>query len=75
MSYLQFGQTRILAKNFHSVYELTDIYTIDLSKVVVSDPVSVDHDLKYMVGYEVKPLKIIPLHIKTPVKCLSNGVK
>ena len=71
----EFDQVKVSSKKFNSVYLLTDVYSIDLDKVRVSKSIQCgEHDAKYIVGYEKKPGDIIPLHIKTPVNCSSNGV-
>ena len=37
---LKFGQKEITTKDFYGQREITDIFTIDVNKVVVSDKVS-----------------------------------
>ena len=75
MSVFKFGQVEVASKDFHSTYQVTDIESIDLDKITVSEGVVVNkHDMRYTIGYEVEPGKIIPLYIKTPKNCLSSGV-
>ena len=63
------------SKKFNGVYELTDVYSMNMDKITVSKPIQCgEHDDKYIVGYEKEPGTIIPLHIKTPVNCSSNGI-
>ena len=75
VSAYKFGQAEVKATMFNTTYELTDIYSINLNKIRVSNIIECGkHDAKYIVGYEKEPCNIIPLHIKTPKKCYSNGV-
>lgn len=70
---LKFGQIEIACKDFYSTYQVTD--AIDLEKIVVSDGFTANkQDTRFTIGYEVAPGKIIPLFIKTPKNCSSNGV-
>jgi len=70
---LKFGQIEIASKNFYSDYQV--INDIDLDKIRISEGVTANnHDMRYTLGYEVKTGKIIPLFIKTPKNCSSNGV-
>ena len=72
---LRFGQLEISKKEFQSQYEVTDIYCIDLQKITVSDGFTANKcDTRSLIGYEVDSGKIIPLFIKTPKNCSSNGV-
>ena len=58
-----------------SKYQVTDVFSIDLEKIVVSKGSSVNkHDMRYTIGYKVNPTKVIPLYIKTPKNCWSSGV-
>ena len=52
---LKFGQKEVTAKNFYKQRQITDIFTIDMNKVVVSDKVSCNNgkDCHYIVGYQV----------------------
>ena len=76
MSYFKFGQIEIASKDFCKQKQLTDIFTIDVNKVVVSDKVSCNDgkDWRYIVAYQVHGETIIPLLIKTPKNIFSNGV-
>ena len=62
---LKFGQKEVTAKEFYSQGQVTDIFTIDMNKVVVSDKVSCNNgkDCRYIVGYQVDGA-LIPLFIK-----------
>ena len=72
---LKFGQKEVTTKDFHGQRQITDIFTIDADKVVVSDKVSCNNgkDGRYIVGYQVNEA-LIPLSIKTPKNVFSYGV-
>ena len=40
MSSFKFGQIKVASKDFHNQRQITDIFTIDVSKMVLSDKVS-----------------------------------
>ena len=63
----EFGQKEVTIKDFYRLRQITDIFTIDVNKVVVSDKVSCNNgkDCHYIVGYQVDGA-LIPLFIKTP---------
>ena len=65
----KFGQKEIPAK------ETTDLFTINVNKVVVSDKESCNNgkDQRYIVGYQVDEAPM-PLFIKTPKNIFSYGV-
>ena len=50
---LKFGQKEVRTKEFHGQRQITDIFTIDLNKVVVSDKVSCNNgkECRFIVGY------------------------
>ena len=52
---LKFGQKDFTTKDFYGQGQITDIFTIDVNKVVVSDKVSCNNgkDCRYIVGYQV----------------------
>ena len=52
---LKFGQKEVTMKDFYGQRQITDIFTIDVNKVVVSDKVSWNNgkDCRYIVGYQV----------------------
>ena len=54
-----------MSKDFYRQIRITDIFTIDLNKVVVSDKVSCNNekDCRYIVGYQLDEA-LIPLLIK-----------
>ena len=72
----KFGQTEVASKNFQKERWITDIFTIDVSKVVLSDKVPCNNgkDWRYIVGYQVDGETIIPLFIKMPKNIFSYGV-
>ena len=72
---LKFGQKDVTAKGFYGQRQITDIFTIDVNKFVVSDKVScnIGKDCRYIVGYQVNEV-LIPLFIKTPKDIFSYGV-
>ena len=72
----KFGQIEVAPKDFPKQRQITDIFTIDVNKVVLSDKVSCNYgkDWRHIVGYQVDGKTIIPLFIKTPKNMLSYGV-
>ena len=69
----KFGQISISSKDFNSEYQVQK--DVDLMKIRVSEGVVANRcDIRYIVGYEVKPGVIVPLYIKTPKDCFSSGV-
>ena len=72
---LKFGQKEVTTKDFYGQRQITDLFTIDVNKVVVSDKVSCNNgkDCRYIVGYQVIEA-LIPLFIKTPKIIFSYGV-
>ena len=52
---LKFCQREVTNKKFYGQRQITDIFTIDVNKVVVSDKVSCNNgkDCRYIVGYQV----------------------
>ena len=51
----KFGQKEIAAKEFYSQRQITDIFTIDMNKVMVFDKVSCNNGkgCRYIVAYQV----------------------
>ena len=76
MSSFKFGQIEVASKDFHKQRQITDILTIDVNKVVLSEKVPCNNgkDWRYIVGYQVDGETIIPLFIKTPKNIFSYGV-
>ena len=72
---LKFGQKEVTTKDFYGQVQITDVFTIDINKVVVSDkvPCSNGKDYLYIVGYQTDGA-LIPLFIKTPKYIFSYGV-
>ena len=72
----KFGQIEVASKDFHKQRQITDIFTIDVNKVVLSDKVPCNNgkDWRYIVGYQVDGETIMPLFIKTPKNIFSYGV-
>ena len=68
---LKLGQKEVTDKDFYGQTQITDIFTIDLNKVVVSDKVPCNNgkDCRYIVGYQVDG-GLVPLFIKIPKMCL-----
>ena len=73
---LKFGQKEVTTKDFYGQRQITDIFTVDVNKVVVSDKVSCNNgkDCRYIVGYQVDGETIIPPFIKTLKNIFSYGV-
>ena len=72
----KFGQVSVSSKDFYKRKQITDLFSLDYDKVVVSDPIQCnnDKDKRYVIGYETSN-GIIPLYIKTPKNVFSNGVR
>ena len=72
---LKFGQKAITTKYLYGQRQITDTFTIDASKLVVSDKASCNNrtDYRYIVGYQADGA-LIPLFIKTPKNIFSYGV-
>ena len=71
----KFGQKEVIPKDFYGQRQITDIFTIDLNKVVVSDKVS-SNNVKVcccIVGYQVNETPI-SLFIKRSKNTFSYGV-
>ena len=72
---LKSGQFEATTKNFYGQRQITDIFTIDVNKVTVSDKVSCNNgkECRYIVGYQLDEA-LIPLFIKAPKNIFSYGV-
>ena len=72
---LKLGQKQVTTKEFYGQRQITDIFTIDVNNIVVSDKVSCNSgkDCRYIVGYQADEA-LIPLFIKTPKNTFSYGV-
>ena len=70
-----FGQKEVTTKDFYGQRKITDIFTIDINKLVVSDKVPCNNgkNCHYIVDYQVDGV-LVPLFIKTPKKIFSYGV-
>ena len=69
------GQKEVTAKDFYRQRKITDIFAIDVNKVVVSDEVSCNNgkDCHYIVGYQVDEA-LMSLFIKAPKNIFSYRV-
>ena len=72
---LKFGQKEVTTKDFYGQRQITNIFTIDINKVVISDKVQYNNgkDCRCIVGYQVDGV-LVPLFIKTPKNIFSYGV-
>ena len=72
---LKFGPKEVTTKDFYGQRQITDLFTIDVKKVVVSDKVPCNNgkDCHYIVGYQANEA-LAPLFIKTPKNIFSYGV-
>ena len=72
---LKFCQRKVTAKDFYRQRQVTDIFTIDVNKVVDSDKVSCNNgkDCRFIVGSQIDG-GLAPLFIKTPKNVFSYGV-
>ena len=70
-----FGQKEVTTKDFYGQRRVTDIFTMDVNKVVISDKVPCNNgkDCCYIVGYQVDGAPA-PLFIKKPKNIFSYGV-
>ena len=71
----KFGQKEVTTKGFYRQRQITDIFTTDVNKLVVSDKVPCNNgkDCRYIVDYQVDE-GLIPLFIKRPKNIFSYGV-
>ena len=76
MSNLKFSLIEVASKHFCQYRQITDIFTIDVKKVVISDKVSYNNgkSRRYIVGYQVDGKTIKPLFIKTLKNIFSYDV-
>ena len=72
---LKYGQKEVMTKDFYGQRQITDTFTIDVNKLVVSDKVSCNNgkDCRYIVGYQVDEALVL-LFIKTPKNIFGYGV-
>ena len=72
---LKFGQKEVTRKEFYGQRQVTDIFTIDVNRLVISEKVPCNNgkDCRYIVDYQVDGVSI-PLFVKTPKKIFSYGV-
>ena len=71
---MKFGQKEVTTKDFYGQRQITDIFTINVNKLVVSDKVPCNNgkDYRYTVGYQADGAPI-PLFIKTPKNVFRYG--
>ena len=71
----KFGQKEVKTKDFYGQRQITDIFLIDVNKLVIFDKVRYNNgkDCRYIVGYQVDGV-LIPLFIKTPKNIFSHGL-
>ena len=71
----KFGQKEFTTKDFYGQRQITDIFTININKVVVSYKVPCNNgkDCRYTVGYQADG-GLIPPFIETPKNIFSYGV-
>lgn len=72
----EFVQIEVVSQDLHKQRQITDIFTMDVNKVVVSVEVSCNNwkDWRYIIGYHVDMETIIPLFIKTPKNTFNYGL-
>ena len=72
----KFGQVSVSSKDFYKRKQISDLFSLDYDKVVVSDPIQCNNgkDKRYVIGYGTSN-GIIPLYIKTPKNVFSNAVR
>ena len=71
----KFGEKEVTTKDFYGQRQTTDILTMDVNKLVISDklPCNNGKDCRYVVGYQVDGAPT-PLFIKTPKNIFSHVV-
>ena len=71
----KFGKKEVTTEEFYGQRQITDIFTIDVNKVAVSDKVLCNNgkDCHYVVGYQIDEA-LIRLFIKTSKNIFSYGV-
>ena len=72
---LKFGQKEVANKDLYGQRQITDIFTIDVNKLVISDKVPCNNGkyCRYIVGYQADGV-LIPLFIKTSKIIFSHDV-
>ena len=72
---LKFRQKEVATKDFYGQRQITDIFTIDVNRVVISHKVPCNNgkDCRYIVAYQLHEA-LIPLFIKTTKNIFSYGV-
>ena len=72
---LKFGQKEVTTKDFYGQRQLTDIFMVNINKVMVSDNVPCNNgkDCCYILDYQVDEA-LTPLFIKTRRDIFSYGV-
>ena len=73
---VKFGQIEVASKDFHKQRRITDIFTIDVNKVVFSDkgPCNNRKYWHHIAGYQVDGQTVISLFIKKPKYIFGYGV-
>ena len=71
----KFGKKEVTTKDFYGQRQTTDIFTMDVNKLVISDklPCNNGKDCRYVIGYQVDGAPT-PLFIKTPKNIFSHVV-
>ena len=72
---LKFRQKVVTTKDFYGQRQITDMFRMDVNKLVISDKVPCNNgkDCRYILGYQVDEV-FIPLFIKMPKNIFSYGV-
>ena len=72
---VNFGQKEVTTKGFYEQRQITDILTINVNKLVISEKVSCNNgkDCRYIVGYQVDGV-LMSLYSKTPKNVFSYVV-
>ena len=72
---LKFGQKEVTTEDFYGQRQITDIFTMYVNKVVVSDKVPFNNgkDCCYIVGYQLRG-RLMRLFIQTRKNIFSYGV-
>ena len=72
---LKFGQNEVTIKDFYGQRQITNIFAMDVNKLVISDKVPCNNgkDCRYIAGYQVDEAPA-PLFVKTPKNIFSYYV-
>ena len=71
---LKFGQREVTAKDFYGQRQITNLFTINVNRVVYLIRYHKTMEKTVVILQAIKPIPLIPLFIKTPKDIFSSGV-